>query len=252
MIARRISIALLALLSAPLLHAASPASVETRKSLADGVLLPAGSLTAPARQTTAEDPELRILVLPGLPASQVKAATAPTPPVAAPVAPQTAPPAMLATSRPAAPPAPVREETRPPLRSTAPPVPEGLLEDGVQYLQRQIGRWTAGEARRLLGTQQRHRQAYDEDKKADGDIYAFADPTKRYREFELDFDKQSGLLRTIFIYPWNLTWDEARRRWTGAVSATAASNGRKFYSYANRRLDVLVDGKGTVVSLGLY
>ena len=35
------------------------------------------------------------------------------------------------------------------------------------------------------------------------------------------------------------------------VSA-ADAQGRKFYSYTNRRLDVLVDPDGKVISLGLY
>ena len=30
------------------------------------------------------------------------------------------------------------------------------------------------------------------------------------------------------------------------------TKGRKFYSYVNRRLDVLVDPAGKVISLGLY
>jgi len=41
-------------------------------------------------------------------------------------------------------------------------------------------------------------------------------------------------------------------RWHGDVSAADAPQGRKFYSYANRRLDVLVDAQGKVISLGLY
>jgi len=69
---------------------------------------------------------------------------------------------------------------------------------------------------------------------------------------ELDFDKDKGLLRTVFIYPWNLTWTECRKLWGAKVSATEGNAGRVFYSYVNRRLDVLVDHDGKVISLGLY
>jgi hypothetical protein len=49
-----------------------------------------------------------------------------------------------------------------------------------------------------------------------------------------------------------MTWQECRRQWGGEVSATEANKGRKFYSYVDRRLDVLVDAAGKVISLGLY
>jgi hypothetical protein len=49
-----------------------------------------------------------------------------------------------------------------------------------------------------------------------------------------------------------MTWQDCRRQWGGEVSATEAAKGRKFYSYVDRRLDVLVDSAGKVISLGLY
>jgi hypothetical protein len=45
---------------------------------------------------------------------------------------------------------------------------------------------------------------------------------------------------------------ECRRQWGANVSAAEANKGRRFYSYMNRRLDVLVDQGGKVISLGLY
>ena len=85
-----------------------------------------------------------------------------------------------------------------------------------------------------------------------GRIYAFSDPTGRYREIELDFAKDDGLLRTVFVYPWKLTWQDCRRMWGGKVESTEANKGRTFHSYVNRRLDVLVDRGGNVISFGLY
>ena len=63
---------------------------------------------------------------------------------------------------------------------------------------------------------------------------------------------KSGTLRTVFVYPPRLTWQECRRLWSGPVAAADAAQGRKFYSYTNRRLDVLVDPAGKVISLGWY
>ena len=69
---------------------------------------------------------------------------------------------------------------------------------------------------------------------------------------ELDFDTATGSLRTVFVYPTQMTWQECHARWTGKVTSADAQQGRTFYSYLNRRLDVLVDQKGKVISLGLY
>jgi len=133
--------------------------------------------------------------------------------------------------------------------------PDPLPETGREvaaYCQKQIGHWKPGDARKLLGEPKRHRPAYDENKAVNGTIYAYADPTNKYKELELDFDLKSGSLRTVFAYPPRLTWQECRHIWNGPVAAADAAQGRKFYSYTNRRLDVLVDPAGKVISLGWY
>jgi hypothetical protein len=132
----------------------------------------------------------------------------------------------------------------------SPPVPIG--REVATYCQQQIGHWKEIDARKLLGEPRRHRPAYDEKKSVNGTIYAYTDPTNKYKELELDFDLQTGSLRTVFVYPPRLTWQQCRRLWNGPVAAADAARGRKFYSYTNRRLDVLVDPTGNVISLGWY
>ena len=146
------------------------------------------------------------------------------------------------------------------------PLPRKLVEDAdlrqparleigreaADYCRKQIGHWKERDARNLLGEPNRHRPAYDENQTVNGTIYAFTDPANQYKELELDFDLHSGALRTVFAYPPRLTCDECRRLWNGPVAAADAAQGRKFYSYTNRRLDVLVDPAGKVISLGWY
>lgn len=115
-----------------------------------------------------------------------------------------------------------------------------------------VGQWTETDARFLLGEPVRKRPAFDDRGSQNGTIYAFSDPTNRYREIELDFDRDTGTLRTVFVYPFHLTWQEVRHRWGANVNETSANNGRRFYSYSDRRLDVLVDSTGKVISFGLY
>ncbi len=115
-----------------------------------------------------------------------------------------------------------------------------------------IGQWTEQDARFLLGEPARERPAFDDRGTRNGTIFAFSDPTNRYREIELDFDNEAGTLRTVFVYPFHLTWQEARRKWGAKVNEATANNGRRFYSYGDRRLDVLVDRTGNVISFGLY
>ncbi len=150
-----------------------------------------------------------------------------------------------------APPQPVNPDDppRPLLRHIYPP---GFQQDSAAYCHELLGQWTADDARFLFGEPVRNRPAYDDKGAQNGMIYAFSDPTNRYREIELDFDSSTGTLRTVFVYPFQLTWQEARRKWGNKVNETAANNGRRFYSYADRRLDVLVDSAGKVISFGLY
>lgn len=130
--------------------------------------------------------------------------------------------------------------------------PASFEQDSAAFCQGLIGQWTESDARFLLGEPVRHRPAFDDNGASNGTIYAFSDPTSRYKEIELDFDAADGTLRSVFIYPHNLTWQEARHRWGTNVNETSANNGRRFYSYMDRRLDVLVDRTGKVISFGLY
>jgi hypothetical protein len=96
------------------------------------------------------------------------------------------------------------------------------------------------------------RPAFGEGGVRTGDIVAFADPTGRYLRLELEFEKPSGRIRTVFAYPRRMVWSECLRLWGPGAMAANARKGRTFYSYADRRVDVLVDPSGKVVSLGLY
>ena len=62
----------------------------------------------------------------------------------------------------------------------------------------------------------------------------------------------TGLLRTVFVYPWTMTWKDCLHQWGARVNSTEVSQGRVFYSYLGRKLDVLVDSAGKVISFGLY
>ena len=132
------------------------------------------------------------------------------------------------------------------------PLASETPEELTSVWRKRIGQWTEADARKALGAPLRSRAALAERKHANGTIHAFQDPTSQYRELELDFDSKTGTLRTVFAYPRHLTWQQARRIWRGEVSAADAPAGRKFYSYSNRRMDVLVDPAGRVISLGLY
>lgn len=207
--------------------------------------------TLPPVLRPTEPADMRRIVLPGPPKS--------TKPVERPQFKTMAPVARMA-------PLPTRLVEDPILRqplpripaATPPPVPvkaampPDLEREIALYCQKQIGHWKEADARNLLGHAKRQRPAYDEKRSVNGTIYAFADPTGRYKDLELDFDRESGTLRTVFVYPPHLTWQDCRRLWAGPFTSADAKQGRMFYSYTNRRLDVLVDATGKVVSLGWY
>lgn len=193
-----------------------------------------------------EPPDSLVVRLPG------PRRTAPQPPAPAvqTVAKAVAPPVHLDTPPP---PGALDDPGPPHLRRAPRPVyPPEFERDSAVYCQRLIGQWTREDAAMLLGDADGSRPAFDDRRKENGAIYSFSDPTGHYRQLELDFDAETGTLRTVFGYPWNLTWQECRRLWGVNVSAAEANKGRRFYSYLNRRLDVLVDKSGKVISLGLY
>jgi hypothetical protein len=159
--------------------------------------------------------------------------------------------APLAMSAPAAPPDP--DDHRPLLRRAPKPVfPAEFARDAAAFAQKFVGLWSDGDACNLFGEPLRERVVIDDGESQNGRIFAYSDPTGHYREIELDFARDTGLLRTVFAYPWKMTWTECLRLWGANVQSTQANKGRIFYSYVNRRLDVLVDPAGKVISLGLY
>jgi hypothetical protein len=191
-----------------------------------------------------DEPSDSVLVT--LPGGSAKAVRNPASPPAAP-APE---PTVPAASKPSTPLTP--GSAVPSAASRKAFLPPDLQKEVAIFCQNLIGQWTEEDAEQLLGKPLRSRPSYDDKKAVNGKIYAFADPSERYRELELDFEQAGGTLRTVFAYPKWMTWQDCRRRWNGEVSEAAATQGRTFYSYLNRRLDVLVDAKGRVISLGLY
>jgi len=149
-------------------------------------------------------------------------------------------------------PAPPPDPDRPVFRRSKREYPPEFDRDSADYLNQQIGIWQQVDAQALLGEPAGKRPAYADDQTVNGDIVAFADPSGRYKQFELDFDRETGLLRTLFVYPHDMTWLECRHEFGANVRSTQANKGRTFYSYLDRRLDVLVDAAGKVISLGMY
>lgn len=214
---------------------ATPMAAQPRD--ADRMMDPGAGGVRPPVLAGAEPADSLVVMLPGAP---------PPAPAVAPPAPKPAAPPL--------PPAPAAEDDhRPVLRRAPKPIlPAEFESDSGFFCQRLIGAWTQRDAYNLFGDPLRQRFATDEAGAVNGRIYAYSDPTGRYREIELDFASDSGLLRTVFVYPWDMSWQECRRVWGSNVQSAEANKGRIFYSYLNRRLDVLVDGAGRVISLGLY
>lgn len=148
---------------------------------------------------------------------------------------------------------PVIEEGSPPvLRHAAPAYPTEFAQDSIAFLENRLNQWRQADAQALLGLALRSRPSYDDNGKPNGSIFAYADPLHRYKEFELDFEGESGKLRSVFVYPPRMSWQECRATFGANVARTDAGKGRSFLSYRDRRLDVLVDAAGNVISLGIY
>lgn len=173
--------------------------------------------------------------------------TLPSQKSAAPATPATPPSATEVRLNP-----PPPDPDRPVFRRSKREYPPEFDRDSADYLNQQIGIWQQVDAQGLLGDPEGHRPAYADDQTVNGQIVAFTDPSGRYRQFELEFAQDSGRLRSLFVYPHDMTWQECRIEFGLNVRSTQANKGRTFYSYLDRRLDVLVDAAGKVISLGMY
>ena len=149
-------------------------------------------------------------------------------------------------------PPPKIEEGPPPVLRHQKVYPPEFVQDSILYLQDRLKDWALGDAEELLGKSTRQRPSVDDEGNPNGAIYAFPDPLRHFREFELDFEGDTGKLRTIFVYPAKLSWKDCKKLYGNNVTAADAGAGRTFYSYQNRRLDVLADAAGNVISLGIY
>jgi hypothetical protein len=213
--------------------------------------------SAVARAPVLQNPDAadnRVVLLPGsVPAPPLSPSASTSTPVrgAKPIPPKVEPPPAPAVSKPSSP------RTAPSLfaRASAPvkaPYPADFGRDSAAFLQQRIGKWTERECRALLGRPSGSRPAFGENGARAGEIYNFADVTGRYARLELEFERATGRLHTVFAYPRRMSWDDCRRLWGADTVAANAKKGRMFYSYADRRVDVLVEPSGKVVSLGLY
>jgi len=218
--------------------ASTPAAKAQERTADSAISIPGIRILPPVLRNSDKQDNL-FVVLPG---AAIPTSTAP--------APLQAVAAGVSVSGPAVPPA--DDPERPLLRRAEPTYPAEFGAESALYCQKQIGEWTLADSLQVLGQAKGHRPSFDDDGEENGDIFAFSDPSSRYRELELDFDRETGTLRTVFAYPWKMSWLDCRKVWGGRVSATDADKGRTFYSYLDRRLDVLVDQTGKVISFGLY
>ena len=121
-----------------------------------------------------------------------------------------------------------------------------------RFLENQLDKWTFADAQRVFGAPVRQRQAFSKDRVIDGDIYAYPDPTGRYREFELDFDLSTKKLVTVYLYPWSMNWEQCKQSWGDNAGLETYCDGTQMHAYKNRRILVLTDMDGRVINIGLY
>src|ERR1041385_6337335 len=130
-------------------------------------------------------------------------------------------------------------------------VPEEMRKGSFAFLERQMGAWRIEDAKGVLGDPVRERDALT-GTTVDGVIYAFPDPTGSMREFELNFAKATGRLRAVYAYPNKATLQDAQALWGRKYKEVKNPNGTHSYLYRDRRLMLITDRNGGIISLGVY
>jgi hypothetical protein len=131
-------------------------------------------------------------------------------------------------------------------------VPDEMRKGSFAFLEKQmVVGWRLEDAKSVLGEPTRQRDALV-GTKVDGVIYAFPDPTAAMREFELNFSNDTRRLRAVYAYPYRSTLQEAQALWGRKYKETKNPNGTHLYMYQDRRLIVVTDSNGGVISLGVY
>jgi S1-C subfamily serine protease len=143
--------------------------------------------------------------------------------------------------------------TSEPTVAVLPQPSEDMKKGSFVYVGGKIGRWTDKDAARELGPAVRHRPGYDnQNRVVISDIFAYADPTRAVREFELSFDNKTSVLTNVFGYPWDMTWDQCKQLWGTNARTVRNPDGTHFHLYRDRHLNVLTNKDDKVISLGVY
>lgn len=135
---------------------------------------------------------------------------------------------------------------QPAVAKTSSPTDDLRKQGPYNYLQTKFGVWTLGDAKRELGAPVR------ETSLKDSDVYAFPDPTNLFREVSLFFSRKSGLLTIVSFAPWNLSWRQCKETLGTKYWREKKSDGNTSYMYKDRPVNVLVDGREQVVSIGVF
>jgi hypothetical protein len=146
------------------------------------------------------------------------------------------------------------EAAKMPAVSVASAIPDEMRQGAFAFLEKKMGTWKLDDARHSLGEPIRQRDSFN-GKKVDGVVYAFPDRTGAAAEFELDFANSTGVLRRVFahpgaVHPMRLV--EAQSVWGQNYKETKNANGTRTYIYRNRRLLLITDKDGAVITIGVY
>lgn len=148
-------------------------------------------------------------------------------------------------------PGPASEPTKTAAKATL-PLPDEMRQNIGIYLEKKLRIWTQDDVSQYLGQPLAHRPGYDNAHNIISDIYNYPDPTALYQHIELNFDAKTNQMVGIFMYPARMTWDDCKRVWGDDVNVMRNPDGSQFRAYKNRHLNVLIDRRSNVVSIGVY
>lgn len=120
------------------------------------------------------------------------------------------------------------------------------------FLLKQVGSWTAADAKETMGDPLNHRYGYDQNRNIITNIFTYKDPLGTGPNFEIAYGAKTEKMSAAYLYPVGLTWDHVKKSWGDDIIVAKNPDGTKFHNYKRAKVNVKLDKNNNVIGIVIY